>query len=153
MTSIPRKNADAIAVANSQIFVHDQIGANNNSVILQYAKDCGFAGYLNDDIAWCALFMNWVLLQINIKGTQSLAARSFLTFGTDVVGEPVVGDIAVFWRDSIDSAHGHVTFFLNSVMRDNVKYLRVLGGNQGDQVRISEFPASQLLQFRRIIEH
>lgn len=153
-----RKNAEAVAVSLSQTFVHDVLGTGNNPLILEYAKELhaeypeedAYKNYNNDDVSWCSLFLNWVCLKIGVKGTHSLAARSWLKFGISVIGEPQVGDIAVFWRVAPDSWQGHVAFYLNSVMRNNVKYIRTLGGNQGDQVKISEFPASQLLEIRRI---
>lgn len=158
--TIFRKNAEALAVALSQTFVHDVLGAENNPQILQYAKDlseaypnvAAYRDYKNDDTSWCSLGANWVMLQLRITGTNDLAARSWLHFGVEVIGEPAVGDVCVFWRVSPDSWQGHVSFYLNSVTRNKEKLLRVFGANQGDQWKISEFPASQLLKFRRIIE-
>lgn len=147
-----RKNAEAVAVAISQIYTHDVMGPESNPSILRYAAEAGFPDYKNDDTSWCALFMNWVMRQINIPGTGSLAARSFLDFGLPVISERTVGDIAVFWRVSPASWQGHVGLYLNSVERDGKEWLRILGGNQGDQVKVSEFPATQLLTYRRIKE-
>lgn len=148
--NIFKNNANLVAVAISQVFVHDTPGAYNNPTIMQYAADLGFHSYVNDDIAWCALFMNWILFKCGLKGTGSLSARSFLGIGVELHTPPEVGDIAVFWRGSPDSPYGHVTLYLNSILRDGVMFYRVLGGNQSDQVKISEMPAAQLIQFRRV---
>ena len=142
------KNSQALAVALSQIFVSEATGTSNNPKILQYAIDCGFQHYKSDDIGWCSLFLNWVAKEIGSQGTSSLMARSWLAFGVKVT-EPAVGDIAVLWRISPAALTGHVGLFLNEVERNGKIYLRILGGNQGDQVKISEFPKEQLLQFRR----
>ena len=143
------KNSQALAVALSQIYVAEVPGAQSNPQILKYAIDYGITWYTHDEIGWCSLFLNWVAKQIGSTGTGSLLARSWLNFGDKVITEPSVGDIAVFWRDSPDGTQGHVGLYLNEVNRDGKIYLRVIGGNQSDQVKISEFPKWKLLDFRR----
>lgn len=144
------RNSQALAVALSQIFVTEATGVANNPKILQYAFDCGFKDYKADEIGWCSLFMCWLATQIGLTHTHSLSARSWLKFGEKVLTEPSVGDIVVLWREQPDSIYGHVGLFLNEVERaDGKTYIRVLGGNQSDQVKISEYPKEQLLDYRR----
>lgn len=144
------KNAQALAVAASQIFVTEATGVANNPKIVQYAIDCGFKDYKSDDIAWCSLFMCWIAKQLGLTHTNSLMARSWLTYGDKVMTEPSVGDIVVLWRGSPDSITGHVGLFLNEITRaDGKTYLRIIGGNQSDSVKISEYPKEQLLDYRR----
>ena len=50
---------------------------------------------------WCAAFVNAVLEESNIQGSQSLLARSFLNWG-DPVDKPHPGDIVVFPRGKSD---------------------------------------------------
>jgi hypothetical protein len=45
--------------------------------------------------AWCAAFVNAVLAANGVKGTGSLAAKSFLNFGKDDTKSPQRGDIVV----------------------------------------------------------
>ena len=99
--------------------------------------------------AWCAAFMNAVLQSGGLAGSEGnqLAARSFLEYGTDVTDNPSDGDIAVFWRDSPDSWKGHVGFFMGYT--EDKKHIKVLGGNQNNEVSIKTYPANQLLSIRR----
>lgn len=94
---------------------------------------------------WCAAFVNSVLRASGRDGTNSLLARSFLDFGTPV-DEPQEGDIVVLWRDRPDSWKGHVGFYAGQT--DDGK-IRVLGGNQDNQVSEKTYPASRLLGYRR----
>lgn len=102
---------------------------------------------------WCAAFVNAVLLENGIPGSDSvsdypLMARSFLDWG-DPVTQPQRGDIVVFTRGS-NSWQGHVAIYLGSVERNGVTYYRILGGNQNNAVNVSEYPANRLLGIRRI---
>jgi uncharacterized protein (TIGR02594 family) len=118
---------------------HDNAGA-----ISQFIKQS--AG-LNVDprvTPWCAGFVNAVLGAEGIKGTGSLAARSFMQFGSATTN-PKVGDIVVFGRGDPD--HGHVGFFQGY---DANGRILVLGGNQGKdgRVSVSSEGTANLLGFR-----
>lgn len=95
--------------------------------------------------AWCAAFVNAVLTTNGVKGTGSLAARSFLNFGQDSTSNPQAGDVVVLRRGK-NSAQGHVGFFEGFDQRGNV---RVLGGNQSDGVNTKSFNRNDVLGFRR----
>lgn len=147
-TNIHINNAQVIATALTQLYVREGAGATNNLTILQFAKDCGFTNYTNDSIAWCALFVNWVLWKCGCERSKSLLARDFLKV-TGAVPTPEVGDVMVFWRDKPDSIFGHVAFFINEKVVNGVRVYRVLGGNQGDEIKIIDYPADRLLGIRR----
>ena len=102
--------------------------------------------------AWCAAFMNSVLQAQGKPGSEGnqLMARSFAEYGEDATDNPTEGDIAVFWRGSPNSSQGHVGFFMGYT--DDGKHIKVLGGNQSDEVSIKTYPASQLLSIRRPTE-
>lgn len=93
---------------------------------------------------WCAAFVNAALGAAGIKGTGSLAARSFLNFGIPVT-EPKVGDIVVLSRGN-NPAQGHVGFFQGYDSNGNIL---VLGGNQGNRVSVASYSPKRLLGFRR----
>lgn len=101
-----------------------------------------------DMIAWCAAFVNAVLATNGLKGTGSMAARSFLNYGT-ATNSPQKGDIVVLSRGG-DASKGHVGFFEGFDKNGNV---RVLGGNQGKagQGAVGEatFNRSAVLGYRR----
>lgn len=92
---------------------------------------------------WCAAFANAVLQASGERGTGSMAARSFLNYGTPTQ-KPSQGDIVVLSRGS-DTSKGHVGFFAGMDGPDKVK---ILGGNQSNSVMIKSFPVSRVLGYR-----
>jgi len=99
-------------------------------------------------IAWCAAFMNAVLKDTGYEGTNSLMARSFLSYGTKVKS-PEEGDIVVFKR-GISAEAGHVAFFVGYEYINNKKYIKALGGNQKKSVNMALYPVEKVLGIRRI---
>lgn len=134
-----------LLIALAEYGLKETPGAGDNPRILQMAKDCGFKDYTHDSIAWCSLFMNWVMWKASKSRSHSLMARSWLKVGS-TVQTPVMGDIAVLWRGDPDGWEGHVSIFISA---DDTGFW-LLGGNQSDGINISHFPRERLLQFRRI---
>jgi len=102
---------------------------------------------------WCAAFLNAVLNQHGIPGSESvsdhpLMARSFLEWG-ESVDVPRRGDIMVFRRGN-SGWEGHVAIYLGTIEKNGRTYYRILGGNQDNEVNVSDYPASLLLDIRRI---
>jgi uncharacterized protein (TIGR02594 family) len=91
---------------------------------------------------WCAAFLNAILEKIGYEGTGSNHARSFLKYGQSVK-EPQVGDIVVLGK--------HVGIYEGTTYIRGKKYVAVLGGNQRNGVRVSYFPASRVLAYRRVV--
>ena len=121
-----------ISTALSQWNETGIIGTKSNPEILAYFEASGFPNIQDDDIAWCAAFVNWVLAKCGIQGTEKLLARSFLNWGKKTE-TPQVGDIVVLWRISPDSIYGHVGFYVS----ETVSSVYILGGNQADSVNIT----------------
>lgn len=122
-------------------------GGENNPKVVQYFADAGHPEIQTDSTPWCAAFVGSVLAKCGIQGTGSLAARSYVSWGDDVgsIDNAQVGDVVVFWRGSRDGWQGHVGFYAGKT-GDKI---RVLGGNQRDQVNISGYSVDQLLAVRR----
>jgi len=105
---------------------------------------------------WCAAFVNSVLNESGISGSESvsdvpLMARSFLNWGNKVSEEDIKpGDIVVFPRGSV-GWQGHVGFYLKTEIINGRKYYLILGGNQNNKVSIVTYPASKALGIRRQI--
>jgi uncharacterized protein (TIGR02594 family) len=104
---------------------------------------------------WCAAFVNSVLNNQGIPGTDSFAeypllARSFLSWGIPAE-TPEPGDIVVLSRGNA-SWKGHVGIYISTVTIDGVEYYQILGGNQDNSVSIKEYPTSRLLGIRKHIE-
>lgn len=142
-TVLTRKD-EVYSTAVKEIGTKEVFGGKHNPRILEYHKTTG--GFGDDETAWCASFVNWVLAQHNIKGTGSASARSFLKWGKKTT-TPEQGDVVVFWRVSPTSWQGHVAF-LDRIDGDKIW---VLGGNQNNAVNIKAYPANQVLGFRTFV--
>lgn len=116
--------------------------AKNNPVIVQWYADSGNKWVKDDETAWCAAFVGAMLKAAGQKGTQSLAARSYLNWGTKLK-TPKPGCIVVFKRGN-SNWQGHVAFFL----RDLGNKIEVLGGNQSNKVSIATYSKASLLGYR-----
>ena len=103
---------------------------------------------------WCAAFVNMVLLEQQLPGSNTvsdypLMARSFLFWGDKVTGEPQQGDIVIFERGN-QGWQGHVAFYVSRTIVNGEVYFNVLGGNQSDSVSIEAYPVNKLLGIRRL---
>lgn len=89
----------------------------------------------------CSAFVNWVVIQAGIPGTNSAAARSWLRWGESTTF--VKGCIVVLKRG--DSPwQGHVGFGLE----EKGKVVTVLGGNQDNSVCVLPFNKYSVLGYR-----
>lgn len=107
-------------------------------------------------VQWCAAFVNSILRENNIDGSESISstplmARSFLDWGDPVdhkKDSPQLGDIVIFPRGRA-SWQGHVGFYVDTVTLDGKEYWRVLGGNQNNSVNIELYDPKKALGVRR----
>jgi uncharacterized protein (TIGR02594 family) len=136
-----------IEIALQEYGIKEITGTEHNAEVLKYFKAVKGANIQDDETAWCSAFANWVLAEGGSIGSGKLNARSWLNVG-EAVTEPKLGDIAVFWRETPVSWKGHVGF----VIRVEGDYVWVLGGNQGNEVKIQAYNTNQLLGYRRIKE-
>jgi uncharacterized protein (TIGR02594 family) len=143
VSSNPKPNSPDVpwlVVAKNELGTKEIPGDRDNPRILEYHRATSLAAS-DDETPWCAAFVNWVFKQVNIPGTNSAMARSFLQWGRAIMN-PVPGCVVVFARGAYPS--GHVAFFLSR----SGGFVTVLGGNQSNQVKISEYPASDVLGYR-----
>jgi len=138
---------DIIQAALAEIGNREIVGPDANPAVMKYYHDIGHRWVLDDEVAWCAAFVNWVLWSCDYPNTKKLNARSFLNYGEETI-DPQIGDIVVLWRIKEDSPYGHVGFFI----RELHGYIYILGGNQSNEVSISAYPKSRLLSYRKIPE-
>ena len=101
---------------------------------------------------WCAAFVNSMLHEQGIQGSESvseypLTARSFLDWG-DSVDVPQYGDVVIFPRGNV-SWQGHVGFYVGEKMIDGIDYYIILGGNQDNAVSYELYPAYRAIGVRR----
>lgn len=93
---------------------------------------------------YCAAFANSVLQSTGHGGTGSLAARSFLNYGTPT-NTPSQGDVVVLNRGN-DGVHGHVGFYAGEGSSPGT--IKILGGNQDGEVKVKEYDSSKVLGYR-----
>lgn len=131
-----------LVVARSEVGVACYPPGSSNPRITEYHAGTNIAGY-DDKASWCSSFVNWSLAQVGVTGTGSALSRSWLEWG-EPLETPVVGCIAVLWREDPGSWKGHVGFFL----REDAEHVHLLGGNQLEQVREHFYPRSMVIGYR-----
>jgi len=132
--------------ASQYIGLQEIKGAENNPLIVQMFADIGHSWVKDDQTSWCSCFINWCAFQVGCEMSGKLDARSWLKVGENV-NYPTSGDIVVFWRESVNSWKGHVSVFVGFTKQGNILSL---GGNQRNEVNITEYPANRLLGFRSL---
>lgn len=134
-----------LEIARAEIGTKEMPGKAANPRILEYHQNTKLRA-ISDEIAWCSAFVNWVLKQAGIEGTDSSMARSFLKWGFPLKS-PIPGCVVVLKRGK--PPFGHVAFF---VRRVQTGFIEVLGGNQSDQVKTSAYRESDVLGYRWVQE-
>lgn len=121
-------------------------GPKSNEKILEFFREIGYDWVTDDSTtAWCSAVLNYFAKHRGYERSGKLDARSWLKVG-DIILEPELGDIVVFWRNSYDSWEGHVGIFINR----NVTHVWCLGGNQNNGINISAYPRDRVLGYRRL---
>ncbi|WP_320188231.1 phage tail length tape measure family protein [Agrobacterium rosae] len=104
--------------------------------------------------AWCAAFVNSSLSQVGLKGSGSLTANSFQSWGKSVdLSQVMRGDVLLQSRGlGANQAGGHVGLATGfSRQGKNGTQLQMLSGNSSDSVATTWVDAAQL-QARRATE-
>lgn len=117
-------------------------GSRDNPLVVAYFKDVGHGWVKDDETAWCAAFVGSMLSRCDMPHTGSLAARSYLQWGSKTT-KPKRGDVVVFKRGN-SSWQGHVAFYVG----EEGNYVYVLGGNQSNAVNVRRYSKSKLLGYR-----
>ncbi|HOB62391.1 MAG TPA: TIGR02594 family protein [Candidatus Competibacteraceae bacterium] len=142
-------------IAIAELGVHeDSLPGQHNARIVEYHQTTSLKA-TDDETPWCSSFVNWVMKQSGRSGTNSAAAKSWLNWGLEVIS-PTLGVIVVIKKktpgvtQATGSASGfHVGFFVSL----SATHIRILGGNQSNQVKYSNFPLStyEIRGYRRPI--
>ena len=128
-------------IAQGELGVKELAGGAAEARIVKYHATTTLKA-TSDEISWCSSFVNWCITRAGLKGTNFANARSWLTWGKRL-DEPQEGCIVVFRRGT-NPKSGHVAFFVGQ----DGNYIRVLGGNQGDMVKVLCFPVADVLGYR-----
>lgn len=134
-----------VVVAVKEFGTLETPGPAINPKIITWARETGqdAAGYIDDAIPWCGLFMAVCAKRAGKMLPEiPLRALSWSLFGIPSP-EPSLGDVLVFNRQG----GGHVALYVGE---DDESYF-CLGGNQGDAVSIAPKPKERLHVCRRPI--
>lgn len=146
LNSQPRMNQ---LVQNSGIFdsAMKEMGLKSNDPTLKTYLAKANPNLDPNVTPWCAGFVGSVLNANGMQGTGSLAAKSYLKYGTPI-NQPSKGDIVVFndLTGNNDPNHGHVGFVDHIDPRTG--QVITLGGNQSGQVGLKAYPLQAVAGFR-----
>lgn len=92
---------------------------------------------------WASPFVEWTLNQVGVSGPKSIDPLAWLNWGKKIE-TPTIGAIVVLSFGNGGDALHHVGFFF----RDDGDRIQVLGGNEDDLVKISDYAKSAVLGYR-----
>lgn len=116
----------------------------SNPLITELWDEIGYNGSAYaDQTAWCAVFVGAILKRSGLEYKKTASSRAYSSYGTEVYGQDPAdlidlrqGDMVVFYRNGIGSGLGHIGFATGGYSSDTI---RILGGNQGDTLKVSNF--------------
>lgn len=119
-------------------------GSQHNPKIVNLFK-LSYLPFNTDETAWCSAMVCAVLELAGVRSTRNGMAKSYLNFGIKL-RRPKRGAIAVFDRGKPGTPWGHTAIITANdyVYKDNVAFLPVFGGNQGDKACHKDYPARKL---------
>jgi uncharacterized protein (TIGR02594 family) len=127
-------------IAKGEVGQHEVAGGEHNPRIVEYHQTTSLKA-TTDEVPWCSSFVNWCMAKAGIKGTGSAAAKSWLSWG--VPCDPKTGCVVVI-RQKVagkDAATGSATgYHVGFLATASPTHIGLLGGNQSDSVKVSNFP-------------
>jgi len=145
---LPSINEKIIRISHLELGVKEVLGDGNSDQVEKYHLYASKENNVHhpDSVPWCSSFICYVIEKSGLRSTNSLMARSWSQWGDSSKDLPAPGDIVVFWRGKRQGPFGHVGIYLRTNADGNIV---CLGGNQNDEVNISIFNSSQVLDIRR----
>ena len=151
MTTFTREHAFDLAQRFTSI---EEVGGNvdNPQIMAMLKLDARWPS--NDEVPWCSAFANYICWLARLPRSKDLRARSWLNIGRGIpLDQAEAGDIVVIKRGKgeqpgpeVIDAPGHVGFYAGMFSG----FIEILGGNQGDTVKVSRYPRDRLLGVRRL---
>jgi uncharacterized protein (TIGR02594 family) len=121
----------------------ERAGSQDNPLIVEMLALAGLP-HQHDETPWCSAAMNAAMYESGLRGTGRANARSWEAWG-EKLAKPRIGCVAVLWRDTPSSGHGHVALWLGDVPGSQMV---LLGGNQANAVSVQLYPRGRLLSYR-----
>lgn len=135
--------------ALGELGVKEKPGPASEAKILAYRKIGKIKGVsaTQDDstLPWCAVFANAAIEASGFRGNGGAGAQNMKTVGVGLT-DFALGAVVVLGAGKGQPAWtGHVGFYRGHDAKGRVV---LLGGNQGDSVSFSPFPASRVIAIR-----
>jgi uncharacterized protein (TIGR02594 family) len=149
-------SADWVEVARKQHQSWEITGTKESvnpgrDMVLQYfrATDSG----ITEVAPWCGAFVSFCLKETGVEPIAGSArAANWKNWGNVSIplGQNDVpnGAIVVLSPAPGSQLSGHVAFFDNYLENGGMRMVRLLGGNQSNTVKVSEFPRSKIVAIR-----
>jgi uncharacterized protein (TIGR02594 family) len=138
--SLPADAPAWAVVAFKEIGQKEIPGYADNPRIVEYFRSIRGSSIYRDDIDdWASPFVEWSFQQIGKFGPQGLKPSAWLKWGK-AAPVPQLGTVVVLSFSGLE----HVGFYFG----DEGEFIRVLGGNQDDQVCVHRYPKSAVKGYR-----
>lgn len=137
------KTSSFYRIAKRQKDTQEISGTGANPDIIKYLQSTNLSTQFNstDETPWCSAFVNWVVEKAGVPGTNRADAVSWMNWG-EPTRDPRKGSIVVFkWANG-----GHHVGFVDNF--DKPGKVSVLGGNQGNTVKISDYDTKYVMGYR-----
>lgn len=133
-----------LKIAIRETGVKEYAEAADNPRIVEYHQTTtlGPRYASQDETPWCSSFVNWCFEKAGYEGSDSAMARSWLHWGKELATSQR-GCVVIFSRPP-NPASGHVGFY----MGETDDRIRVLGGNQSNEVNVSGYRKNRLIGYR-----
>ena len=109
---------------------------------LSYDRDTGSSAYY-----WCAAFVSYILKTAGIQSLSSMSSQAYRNYGSEVDWRTLDKirylDIVVF-KSKVRTG-GHIGFIVGADAKTNK--LKVLGGNQGDDAKVTTYSVETSRQY------
>lgn len=129
-----------LTIARRDLGVEETPGKETTPAIRRWLVELG-AWWRDDSTPWCGVAVaHWMLTAAVPIPKNYYRARAWLEWGT-TLARPALGCVVVFDR----RGGGHVGLVVG---QNELGYLLVLGGNQGDRVCIAPFSPDRVLGYR-----
>jgi uncharacterized protein (TIGR02594 family) len=130
-----------LEIAGLEYGVHEdaRVGKQNKRIV-EYHQTTSLKA-TTDEVPWCSSFVNWVITQVGRRGTNNALAKSWLNWGT-TLATARQGAVTVIKKKlrGGDAATGSTTgFHVGFLISSSTTHVRLLGGNQSDSVKYSNF--------------
>lgn len=133
--------------------VHELPGEHaDHPLIAWWLSLCGYGFDVHDEIPWCSAFVNGIAWELRLPRSKSAAARSWLGVGEAIeLSLATAEHCIVILKRGTNPAQGHVGFFAGIDDASGEHRVRIIGGNQGNQVSIATFPERDVIGVRRLM--